>query len=135
MLGTNHLKYVIAVEPRQVLKYQQQQYLALGSPPQSIIEGVIQLGAQVASQPHRGTGIYTFINSGLPNTCTVCLDAIYLLNELQLIGYPDWPVQEKSFSYIVKVSRDKKTWLQLFNYSGSTCFASQSLRFPTQALR
>ena len=122
------------MEPRQVFNYPQQQYLALGSPPQSIIEGMIQLG-DIITQAHGGLGILGNVTHGQPTTCTVSLDSIYLLNELQLIGYPDLPTQEKSFSYIIKVSRDKKTWLQLFNYSGFTCFATQRLRFPTQALR
>jgi len=122
------------VEPCQVFNYPQRQYLALGSPPQSIVAGMIQLGAVVA-QAHHGSQQFGLATYGQPTTCTVSLDSIYLINELQLIGYPDLPTQVKSFSYIIKVSRDRKMWLQLFNYSGFTCFAKQRLCFPTQALR
>ena len=161
--GKNQLKVVTTLEPHQVIinyPYQQQH---LGSPPQSITEGVVQLGVvqpevfsdggglqQVGvgggmqlgggglllGQPHGG-GFHLGSRActDLPTMCTISLNDVYLLNELQLTGYPDLSPQEKSFSYTIKVSKDKKTWLQLFNYSRVSCFARQNLCFPTQAVR
>ena len=153
------------VEPYQVVinyPYQKQQ---LGSPPQSITEGVVQLGVvqpETVAQPVSGGGLgfsgggglqlggfQQFgpqlggtglqlggrVGTNLPTMCTISLNDVYLLNELQLTGYPDLPPQEKCFSYTIKVSKDKKTWLQLFNYSRVSCFGRQNLCFPTQAVR
>ena len=164
MPGKNQLKFVTTMEPYQVVinyPYQQQQ---LGSPPQSITEGVVQLGVvqpETVAQPvsggglgfsagvgglqlgglfsHQpcGTGLQLGgrVSTNLPTTCTISLNDVYLLNELQLTGYPDLPPQERCFSYTIKVSKDKKTWLQLFNYSRVSCFGRQNLCFPTQAVR
>lgn len=47
--------------------------------------------------------------------------------EEQLLG--------KRFSYVVSVSRDKKSWLKLFDYSPYACCGAQHLPFPKQAAR
>ena len=157
--GKNQLKFVTTVDPHQVVinyPYQQQH---LGSPPQSITEGVVQLGVVQPEVFSDGGGLQQvgvgggmqlgggglFVGSGLhfgsractnlPTMCTISLNDVYLLNELQLTGYPNLSPQEKCFSYTIKVSKDKKTWLQLFNYSRVSCFARQNLCFPTQAVR
>ena len=165
MPGKNQLKFVTTMEPYQVVinyPYQQQQ---LGSPPQSITEGVVQLGVvqpETVAQPVSGGGLGFSgvgglqlggfqqlgpqlggtglqlsgrVGPNLPTMCTISLNDVYLLNELQLTGYPDLPPQERCFSYTIKVSKDKKTWLQLFNYSRVSCFGRQNLCFPTQAVR
>ena len=152
------------IDPCQVINYPYQQQ-QLGSPPQSITEGVVQLGVvqpETVAQPVSGGGLgfsgvgglqlggyQQFgsqlggtglqlggrVGTNLPTMCTIALNDVYLLNELQLTGYPDLLPQEKCFSYTIKVSKDKKTWLQLFNYSRVSCFGRQNLCFPTQAVR
>ena len=162
--GKNQLKFVTTVEPHQVIvNYPHQQQQHLGSPPQSITEGVVQLGVVQPEVFSDGGGLQQvgvggglqlgggglFVGqpfgsglqfggracTNLPAVCTISLNDSYLLNELQLTGYPDLPPQEKSFSYTIKVSKDKKAWLQLFNYSRVSCFGRQNLCFPTQAVR
>ena len=177
--GKNQLKFVTTVEPHQVIvNYPHQQKQHVGSPPQSITEGVVQLGvvqlgmvqAKTVVQPVSDGGGLQQVGGGfgggvqlaagfgggglfgcqpygsglqlgdractnLPAVCTISLNDVYLLNELQLTGYPDLSPQEKSFSYTIKVSKDKKAWLQLFNYSRVSCFGRQNLCFPTQAVR
>ena len=177
--GKNQLKFVTTVEPHQVIvNYPHQQKQHVGSPPQSITEGVVQLGVvqlgmvqpKTVVQPVSDGGGLQQVGGGfgggvqlaagfgggglfgcqpygsglqlgdractnLPAVCTISLNDVYLLNELQLTGYPDLSPQEKSFSYTIKVSKDKKAWLQLFNYSRVSCFGRQNLCFPTQAVR
>ena len=165
--GKNQLKFVTTVEPNQVIVNYPHQQQHLGSPPQSITEGVVQLGVvqpETVAQPVSGGGgglsfgggglgggfggggfglplggsglqFCGRVGTNLPAMCTISLNDVYLLNELQLTGYPNLSPQEKSFSYTIKVSKDKKTWLQLFNYSRVSCFARQNLCFPTQAVR
>ena len=166
MPGKNQLKFVTTMEPYQVVINYPHQQQHLGSPPQSITEGVVQLGVvqpetvaqlvsvgglglggvgglqlggfqQLGHQLGGGTGFQLGgrVGTNLPTMCTISLNDVYLLNELQLTGYPDLPPQEMSFSYTIKVSKDKNTWLQLFNYSRVSCFARQNLCFPTQAVR
>ena len=168
--GKNQLKFVTTVEPHQVIVNYPHQQQHLVSPPQSITEGVVQLGVvqlgrvqtETVAQPVSGVGgglgggfgggghggggfglplggsglqFCGRVGTNLPTMCTISLNDVYLLNELQLTGYPNLSPQEKSFSYTIKVSKDKKTWLQLFNYSRVSCFARQNLCFPTQAVR
>ena len=39
----------------------------------------------------------------------------------------------KCFAYTLSISRDKKTWLKLFDYSSFACWGTQDLPFPRQA--
>ena len=68
----------------------------------------------------------------------VSLDDVYLINYLQMKGYPtisDEKQKCKSFSYTVEVSRDKFNWLKLFDYSSFACRSTQNLTFPKQAVK
>ena len=69
---------------------------------------------------------------------TVVLDSVYLLNYLLLKPYPEEPAAERShlgFSYTVEISQDNSNWMMLFDYSSYTCYSTQSLVFPKQAIR
>lgn len=71
-------------------------------------------------------------------TVTVSFDDVYIVNFLRLKSYPSVPnkkQQHKSFSYTVKVSRDKSSWLKLFDYFSFACRSEQNLPFPKQAVR
>ena len=56
-----------------------------------------------------------------------------------LQGYPsesdDDQMKDKWFSYTVSISRDKNSWLKLFDYSSFACWGTQNLPFPRQAAR
>ena len=68
----------------------------------------------------------------------VALDDTYIINYLELKGYPgisDERQVGRPFSYTVKVSRDKANWLELFDYSSFACRGAQHLSFPKQAAR
>ena len=70
------------------------------------------------------------------NTITITFDNCYLVNHLKLDAYPDTPgFTQKSFSYTIKISKDNKHWVELFKYRSYSCFSTQVLCFPTQAVR
>ena len=69
---------------------------------------------------------------------TVVFDSVYLLNYLLLKPYPEEPAAERphlGFSYTVEISQDDSNWMMLFDYSSYTCYSTQSLVFPKQAIR
>ena len=69
-------------------------------------------------------------------TMIVSLGDVYIVNCLHMRGYPGVPDErQKSFSYTVEVSRDKSSWLKLFDYSSFACRSTQDLHFPKQAIR
>ena len=54
----------------------------------------------------------------------------------QLITYmADSSFQNERFSYIIRVSKNGKDWIELFNYSMYSCHSIQKLYFPTLAFR
>lgn len=82
----------------------------------------------------------------------------YLLNVIELEGFPNLiqrlnsclppitvgeipvlstnsPYLNERFSYIVRVSKSGKDWIELFNYSKYNCHHFQKLQFPTLAFK
>lgn len=86
---------------------------------------------------------------------TVMLNGTYLVNNLEFCGFPrseysqptfgdDIPFfkspslpwsQPEAFSYVIRVSKDQKTWLTIIDYSDFPCLGTQILKFPCQAMR
>ncbi len=125
---------------------------AVAAPPKAITEGYIQISTETSSssaaQPQgRAPGFgrvrasKTFQLQRNSSSEVISLgDAPYLINELELQGYPNMPsffASDSStvFSYAIHVSRDKHQWLQLVNYAQFNCSSTQRLCFPTQAAR
>ena len=112
---------------------------------QCVADAVIQLGfprrLTISTQSQKAqTTKKTTCGSQQLDGCTtiIALDDKYLINYLHLKGYPgvsDEDQVSKSFSYTVKVSRDKSSWLELFDYSSFACRGAQHLPFPKQAAR
>lgn len=98
-----------------------------------VADTVVQLGFQ-SSRKRDSSG------SEMLDHCAVIVsfDDLYIVNYLHLKGYPRIPVknqQRMSFSYTVEVSRDKASWLRLFDYSSFSCRGEQNLPFPKQSVR
>ena len=121
-------------------------YRSYQTPPhQYVADAVIQLGVS------RGSSVSSLNQTAWPAKRIICgseklgrcttiiaLDDSYLINYLHLKAYPGLSEEEqvsKSFSYTVKVSRDKSNWLELFDYSSFSCRGAQHLPFPKQAAR
>ena len=105
--------------------------------------GVLQLGqalGQTAPQlggGHRlGHGNGRQVQPQKSNTPSVIisLGEMYHINTLQIEGSPG-VMDRAAFSYAIRVSRDKQHWKVLFNYSNFSCFSTQHLCFPKQAVR
>ena len=64
---------------------------------------------------------------------TITLPKSYLVNCLHFQAYPNATAENQSkwFSYVVRVSLDDQTPLELFNYSSFYCRGRQVLMFPT----
>ena len=107
---------------------------------QSVADAVIQLRfpRPLPVIPLRREGWTSRRNKLDGCTTIVALDNNYIINYLHLKAYPgvsDEKLVSKSFSYTVKLSRDKSSWLELFDYSSFACRGAQHLPFPKQAAR
>ena len=110
-----------------------------------VADTVIQLNCGSSSQPQvgghrvqRGRGLTRGPEQLNSSHTIIALDDLYIINYLHLTGYPassDKEQEKKSFSYAVKISRDKSNWLDLFDYSSFACRGAQHLTFPKQAAR
>ena len=105
-----------------------------GSP--TLADQVIYLG----SVPHKSDGHER--DSGhthhQPSSCTLDLGDNYLVNYVELQGYPTASHLDRCrlcFLYTLKVSRDKVHWHKLFDYSVFKCCGNQHLCFPQQVVR
>ena len=122
-----------------------------GAPP-SIIDGIMQL--QLDNSTHLGL-------NHQPRMVTLTLSKAYLVNHIQLEGFPGLclrpastdlssSVSEKDqilvsksapskdqvlFSFVLKVSRGQQDWLTLCDYAKCDCRGIITLDFPTQAVR
>ena len=80
----------------------------------------------------------------VPNVCSDCCTGppvhfgdVYLINELQFIGYPA-PGEDRTeepFCYKIEVSKDGSHWVTVVNYSSLKCYSIQQLFFPKLAAR
>ena len=105
--------------------------------------GVLQLGRALlntAPQPgggHRlghGNGRQVQPQESSAPSVIISLGEMYHINTLQIEGSPG-VMDRAAFSYAIRVSRDKQHWKELFNYSNFSCFSTQHLCFPKQAVR
>ena len=108
--------------------------ISTSAPPTSITTGTVHLGAK-----HTTHVSPTTFASGSRKHVVVTLEDVFLINVIEVEGIPTprnaVATLNNSFSYELMISKDKKNWAKLVDYSRYCCYGVQKLIFPTVAFK